>query len=270
MFRKFYLGPLANLGDRARIDVVRHRVASRLGRHGQSLLAVLAALALIGGGTLAANAAAGPDPDRSPAAVGVGAGPALADRADAAGRSGRSDRSEREKPGKPQATQPKESSKPKPKPKPQPKPKPKPQPKPKPKPKPKPDWVHPMPGAGTTSCFGWRWGSMHAGVDLASPHGTPIRAAGAGTVVNAGWVFSGYGISVVIDHGNGFFTHYAHASRATVSPGQWVSPGQTIAREGSTGNSTGPHLHFEVHKGMWNQVEPTAWLRHRGVAVGGC
>lgn len=133
-----------------------------------------------------------------------------------------------------------------------------------------PDWVHPMPGAVTTSCFGPRWGTVHQGVDLAQPAGTPIRAVGAGTVIYAGWVFSGYGISVVIDHHNGYLTHYAHASETKVWVGQNVKPGQTIALEGSTGDSTGPHLHFEVHQGMWNQIEPTAWLRERGVTIGGC
>jgi murein DD-endopeptidase MepM/ murein hydrolase activator NlpD len=127
-----------------------------------------------------------------------------------------------------------------------------------------------MPGASTTSCFGQRWGRLHAGVDLATPHGTPIRAAGAGRVTDAGWLFGGYGISVVVDHGNGVLTHYAHASTLKVSPGDRVSPGETIALEGSTGNSTGPHLHFEVHRGLWNQVNPAGWLRDRGVKINGC
>lgn len=142
--------------------------------------------------------------------------------------------------------------------------------KPKPKETQTPDWVHPMPGAVTTSCFGPRWGTIHQGVDLAMPAGTPIRAVGAGTVIYAGWVFSGYGISVVIDHHNGYLTHYAHASEAKVSVGQNVKPGQVIALEGSTGDSTGPHLHFEVHQGMWNQIEPTRWMRERGVEIPGC
>lgn len=134
----------------------------------------------------------------------------------------------------------------------------------------KPDWVHPMPGAATTSCFGPRWGVMHAGVDLAAPPGTPILAVGDGVVTHAGWVFSGYGISVVVEHPDGYYTHYAHASEAKVSPGDRVEAGDVIALEGSTGDSTGPHLHFEVHKGMWNQVEPTEWLSNRGVHIGGC
>jgi murein DD-endopeptidase MepM/ murein hydrolase activator NlpD len=180
----------------------------------------------------------------------------------------RSERSEQK--STPQTQRPQPSPSPKRSAAPENKPSPKPSASPSPKRTEAPKWVHPMPGASTTSCFGWRWGAMHAGVDLAAPHGTPIRAVGAGTVTNAGWVFSGYGISVVIDHGDGYYTHYAHASEAKVSPGDKVKPGQIIALEGSTGDSTGPHLHFEVHKGMWNQVEPTEWLSNRGVHIGGC
>ena len=130
------------------------------------------------------------------------------------------------------------------------------------------DWVHPMPGADVTSCYGQRWGTLHAGIDLAMPAGTPIRAAGAGTVVEAGWAYAGYGISVVIDHGNGYLTHYAHQSRTAVSVGQRVAAGTVIGYEGSTGDSTGPHLHFEVHNGLWNQLDPAPWMRARGVNLG--
>ncbi|MDQ0367064.1 murein DD-endopeptidase MepM/ murein hydrolase activator NlpD [Catenuloplanes indicus] len=129
-------------------------------------------------------------------------------------------------------------------------------------------WVDPMPEGRTTSCFGRRWGKLHAGIDLAAASGTRVRAAGAGTVVTAGANYSGYGLSVLIDHGNGFYTHYAHLSRVSVEPGDRVTPGQTVGAEGSTGNSTGPHLHFEVHDGMWNQVDPAAWMAARGVDLG--
>lgn len=132
----------------------------------------------------------------------------------------------------------------------------------------KPAWVSPMPGASTTSCYGQRWGVLHAGVDLGEPENTPIHAAGAGTVVAAGWAYSGYGISVVIDHGNGYLTHYAHQNKTVVRVGQKVSAGDLIGYEGSTGDSTGPHLHFEVHKGLWNQIDPTPWMRARGVDLG--
>ena len=96
-----------------------------------------------------------------------------------------------------------------------------------------------------TSGFGMRWGRMHEGIDIAAPIGTAIWAAAAGTVIHAGWL-SGYGSLVVVDHGNGLATAYAHASAILVVLGQQVSQGETIALVGSTGHSTGPHLHFEV------------------------
>ncbi|WP_370881822.1 M23 family metallopeptidase [Catenuloplanes nepalensis] len=129
-------------------------------------------------------------------------------------------------------------------------------------------WVDPMPEGRTTSCYGRRWGRLHAGIDLAAASGTRVRAAGVGAVVTAGSNYGGYGLSVLIDHGNGFYTHYAHLSRVSVEPGDRVAPGQTVGAEGSTGNSTGPHLHFEVHDGMWNQVDPAAWMADRGVDLG--
>jgi murein DD-endopeptidase MepM/ murein hydrolase activator NlpD len=138
------------------------------------------------------------------------------------------------------------------------------------KPLPKANWVDPMPAGVVTSCFGPRWGRLHAGVDLAAPSGTPIRAVGAGTVVTAG-AADGYGIAVLIDHGNGYLTHYGHMSEHTVTAGQKVKAGEQIGLEGSTGHSTGPHLHFEVHQGAYkNPIEPTAWLRDRGVLIDGC
>ena len=95
------------------------------------------------------------------------------------------------------------------------------------------------------SGFGIRWGRMHEGIDIAASTGTPIWAAAAGTVIYAGWL-GGYGNLVVMDHGNGLATAYAHASSILVSVGQPVAQGETIALVGSTGNSSGPHLHFEV------------------------
>ncbi|NUT06949.1 MAG: M23 family metallopeptidase [Hamadaea sp.] len=128
-------------------------------------------------------------------------------------------------------------------------------------------WVSPIPGAQVTSCYGQRWGVLHAGIDFAAAENTPEHAVGAGTVVAAGWVYSGYGISVLIDHGNGTYTHYAHMNKTTVKAGQKVTPGQVIGYEGSTGDSTGPHLHFEVWKGMWGQINPAPWLKAHGIAT---
>ena len=95
------------------------------------------------------------------------------------------------------------------------------------------------------SGFGMRWGRMHEGVDITASTGTPIWAAAAGTVIHSGWL-GGYGNLVVVDHGDGLATAYAHASSILVSVGQSVAQGETIALVGSTGNSSGPHLHFEV------------------------
>jgi murein DD-endopeptidase MepM/ murein hydrolase activator NlpD len=95
------------------------------------------------------------------------------------------------------------------------------------------------------SGFGMRWGRMHEGIDIGCAYGTPNRAAAAGTVIYAGWL-GGYGNLVVVDHGNGLATAYAHASSIVVGVDQSVSQGQTVSLVGSTGNSSGPHLHFEV------------------------
>jgi murein DD-endopeptidase MepM/ murein hydrolase activator NlpD len=138
------------------------------------------------------------------------------------------------------------------------------------RPKPVARWVNPLPEASVTSCFGLRWGRLHAGVDMAAPDGTPIRAAGAGVVVAAGPA-EGYGNAVLIDHGNGFLTHYGHMSAITVTVGQKLTAGQQIGNEGSTGHSTGPHLHFEVHAGHYkNPIEPTQWMHEHGVDIAGC
>lgn len=95
-----------------------------------------------------------------------------------------------------------------------------------------------------TSPYGWRWGAMHRGIDIGAPSGTPIYAAAGGTVFFAGWM-GGYGYLILIDHGDGRVTAYAHQSSLAVSGGS-VGRGQLIGYVGSTGDSTGPHLHFEV------------------------
>jgi murein DD-endopeptidase MepM/ murein hydrolase activator NlpD len=96
-----------------------------------------------------------------------------------------------------------------------------------------------------TSPFGQRWGRLHAGIDIAVPTGTPVRAADSGTVAIAGWV-GGYGNYICINHGGGLSTCYGHNSRLGVRVGQQVTQGQVIAASGNTGNSTGPHIHFET------------------------
>jgi murein DD-endopeptidase MepM/ murein hydrolase activator NlpD len=115
------------------------------------------------------------------------------------------------------------------------------------------------PVSGTvTSGFGPRWGRMHEGIDIAVPTGTPVRAAGAGTVISVGWQ-GGYGNLVVIDHGGGLATAYAHNSALLVAVGQQVATGQTVASSGNTGNSSGPHVHFEVRvNGV--AADPLAYL----------
>ncbi len=103
-----------------------------------------------------------------------------------------------------------------------------------------------------TSRYGMRLGHMHQGVDLAASQGTPIRVAETGTVVLAEEA-GHYGLLVKVDHHNGLETQYAHCSKALVEVGQRVEAGETIALVGSTGNSTGPHLHFEVISEGQNQ-----------------
>ncbi len=105
-------------------------------------------------------------------------------------------------------------------------------------------FIWPMLGR-ITSEFGWRWGRLHEGIDIAAPSGTSVKAADSGTVTFAGWD-GGYGYVVRIDHGGGIVTVYGHLSSFLVSPGDVVKKGEVIARSGNTGRSTGPHLHFEV------------------------
>ena len=109
-----------------------------------------------------------------------------------------------------------------------------------------------------TSTFGWRWGRMHEGIDLAVPIGTPVVAAASGTVIVAGWM-GGYGNLVVIDHGNGIATAYGHNTSLAVGYGQSVAQGQLISYSGSTGHSTGPHVHFEVRVNG-SPVDPLGYL----------
>lgn len=105
-------------------------------------------------------------------------------------------------------------------------------------------YIWPLDGI-ITSEFGPRWGAFHTGLDIAASPGTPVAAAKAGTVEFAGWD-GGYGKCVIINHGDGTKTRYAHASSILVDQGQWVEQGGAVIRVGNTGHSTGPHLHFEV------------------------
>jgi murein DD-endopeptidase MepM/ murein hydrolase activator NlpD len=109
-----------------------------------------------------------------------------------------------------------------------------------------------------TSPFGMRWGTLHPGIDIGVPTGTPIHAAAAGTVVYCGWE-EGYGNLVVIDHHNGLATAYGHQSRVAVSCGQNVAQGDVIGYSGCTGFCTGPHVHFEVRVNG-TPVDPLGYL----------
>ncbi len=115
------------------------------------------------------------------------------------------------------------------------------------------------PAAGEiTSPFGYRWGRSHDGIDIAAPAGAPVRAARAGRTAYAGWQ-SGYGYMVLIDHGQGLATLYAHLDGFAVERGQYVATGQVVGYVGNTGYSFGPHLHFEVRQGG-QAVNPLQYL----------
>ncbi|MEG4216790.1 peptidoglycan DD-metalloendopeptidase family protein [Microcoleus sp. Pol14C6] len=111
-----------------------------------------------------------------------------------------------------------------------------------------------------TSGYGWRWGRMHKGIDIAGPIGTPIVAASDGVVTYAQWNDGGYGYLVEITHPDGTETVYAHNSRILVQKGQKVAQGEQISEMGSTGFSTGPHLHFEIHPAGQGAINPMAFL----------
>ncbi|MBE9017178.1 peptidoglycan DD-metalloendopeptidase family protein [Chroococcidiopsidales cyanobacterium LEGE 13417] len=111
-----------------------------------------------------------------------------------------------------------------------------------------------------SSGYGYRWGRMHRGIDIAAPVGTPIFAAAAGVVIKSGWNSGGYGNMVDIQHTDGTVTRYAHNKRLLVHKGQTVYQGQQISEMGNTGFSTGPHLHFEIHPLGKKAVNPMAFL----------
>ncbi|MFJ9624819.1 transglycosylase family protein [Streptomyces sp. NPDC101181] len=124
-------------------------------------------------------------------------------------------------------------------------------------------------GTGTPYRQAGSWSSgYHTGVDFPVPTGTSVKAVASGRIVSAGWA-GAYGYEVVIRHADGKYSQYAHLSAVHVRSGQSVSGGQRIARSGSTGNSTGPHLHFEIRTGpgYGSDVDPLAYLRAGGVRV---
>jgi murein DD-endopeptidase MepM/ murein hydrolase activator NlpD len=135
-------------------------------------------------------------------------------------------------------------------------------------------WLRPTAGT-VTSGYGSRWGTLHAGVDIAGPRDAPVYAAADGIVVTAactsaycdrdgGPGLAGYGNLVELDHGDGVTTRYGHLSAYTVTAGDRVSAGALIGFQGSTGNSTGVHLHFEVRQDG-APIDPVPWLADRGV-----
>ncbi|MGW0389817.1 M23 family metallopeptidase [Streptomyces sp. NPDC003042] len=133
-------------------------------------------------------------------------------------------------------------------------------------------FVSPIAGSYVSTSYGagggmWSSGS-HTGIDFHASLGTSIRAVGAGTVVEAGWG-GAYGNNVVIKHNDGTYTQYGHMSSLSVSAGQQVAPGQQIGLAGSTGNSSGVHLHFEARTGSQygSDIDPIAYLRSHGVNV---
>ncbi|MFF4832770.1 M23 family metallopeptidase [Streptomyces sp. NPDC001315] len=137
-------------------------------------------------------------------------------------------------------------------------------------------WVHPVAKYTLSATFnqaGGMWAHKHSGQDFAVPVGTNVVAAHGGTVVKAGGNGAGdgpaYGNAIVIKHGNGTYSQYAHLSRIDVKIGQVVKTGQHIAQSGNTGNSSGPHLHFEIRTtpNYGSAVNPVSFLRSHGVKV---
>ncbi|MEV6401053.1 peptidoglycan DD-metalloendopeptidase family protein [Streptomyces sp. NPDC051907] len=195
-----------------------------------------------------------------------GASKAKADRTDAP-KQGKSDK--REKPEKSEPRKPAEAPA-----------------KPSTEPAPKPEaqsadeaakpaasgYTAPIDGAGISTSYrasGAMWSSgYHTGVDFQAASGTSVKSVGPGTVVSAGWAGS-YGNEVVIQHNDGSYSQYAHLSSLSVSSGESVSGGQQIGLSGSTGNSTGPHLHFEIRTSpsYGSDVDPLAYLRQHGVSI---
>ncbi|MBC9728421.1 M23 family metallopeptidase [Streptomyces sp. TRM68367] len=133
-------------------------------------------------------------------------------------------------------------------------------------------WVAPVETYELSASYGSggaRWASRHTGQDFAVPIGTPVRAVGAGRVVRVS-CGGAFGIEIVLQHAGGYYTQYAHLASVAVDQGERVTPGQWIGQSGTTGNSTGPHLHFEVRvtPEMGSSVDPVPWLTARDVSLG--
>ncbi|MFI1400622.1 M23 family metallopeptidase [Streptomyces sp. NPDC020681] len=137
-------------------------------------------------------------------------------------------------------------------------------------------WVKPVSKYTLSASYnqgGAMWSHKHSGQDFAVPTGTPVKAAGSGTVVKAGPNGGGdgpaYGNAIVVKHSNGKYSQYAHLSKINVNVGSKVSAGQVIAKSGNTGNSSGPHLHFEIRTtpSYGSALNPMAFLRTVGVTI---
>lgn len=129
----------------------------------------------------------------------------------------------------------------------------------------KPKWyptgtyIVPVKNEVITSYFGSRWGRVHGGLDFGMPIGTPIYASDGGTVSRASY-YAGYGLCIEVTHNNGTFTRYGHCSKVVVNVGDKVAQGEKIGEVGNTGNSTGPHLHFEIHPNGGEYVDPYPYI----------
>ncbi|MER7056694.1 MULTISPECIES: M23 family metallopeptidase [unclassified Streptomyces] len=132
-------------------------------------------------------------------------------------------------------------------------------------------WVSPVETYDLSASFGSggsRWANRHTGQDFAVPVGTPVRSVGTGRVVKVS-CGGAFGIQVVVQHAGGYYTQYAHLAAVAVDQGERVRAGQWVGQSGSTGNSTGPHLHFEVRvtPEMGSALDPVPWLSRRGVPL---
>lgn len=126
-------------------------------------------------------------------------------------------------------------------------------------------WRLPIKNYVLTSGFGYRWGRLHAGEDFGAPTGTNLSSMSTGTVDFAGQE-SGYGNVLKICYWDGTISYFAHMSSISVSLGEAVGPGQVVGQSGNTGDSTGPHLHLEIHPNGGTAVDPLPWLADHNIA----